>query len=86
MLIDVSGRIYATGSNKSGQLGLDIVDPTNLNVLAPLPVTSFIDCAKQVACGQYHTLVMSAAGLIYSCGENSTGELGDGTRSQSNSF
>ena len=35
MLVDTSGRIHATGSNKQGQLGLDVIDPTNLNVLSP---------------------------------------------------
>ena len=29
---------------------------------------------------------MSHSGLIYSCGENSTGELGDGTRDKSDSL
>ena len=46
MLVDISGRIHATGSNKRGQLGLDIVDQTNLNVLTPQLVTSFVDCSK----------------------------------------
>lgn len=31
---------------------------------------NFSDCAKQVACGENHTLVLSISGLVYSCGKN----------------
>ena len=53
------GHIYAMGSNKRGQLGLGHVDPTHLNIISPLPVPSFGDLAKQVVCGNYHTLVLN---------------------------
>ena len=73
MLLDVSGRVYVTGSNKRGQLGLGHIDPTHLNLISPAIVPNFTDCSKQVACGDYHTLIMSHSGLVYSCGENQAG-------------
>jgi alpha-tubulin suppressor-like RCC1 family protein len=36
----------------------------------------FSDCAKQVACGDYHTLVLSISGLVYACGKGDRGQLG----------
>ena len=47
---------------------------------------NFSDCAKHVACGDYHTLIISHSGLVYGCGDNSTGQLGDGTRVPSSSL
>ena len=86
IFLDVSGRVYACGSNQKGQLGLGEIDQTQLNVISPTIVPNFTDCSKQVACGDYHTLIMSHSGLVYSCGENLAGQLGDGTRNQSNTL
>ena len=61
------------GSNKRGQLGLGHIDPTHLNIISPLPVPSFGDLAKQVACGNYFTLILNHSGMIYSCGDNDNG-------------
>lgn len=55
-------------------------------MISPLVVPNFTDCSKQVACGHFHTLVMSHSGLVYSAGDNQTGQLGNGTRSQSNAL
>lgn len=70
VLLDVSGRVYVAGSNKQGQLGLGEIDPTHLNIINHAVVPHFTDCSKQVACGDFHTLVMSHSGLVYSAGEN----------------
>ena len=78
--LDVTGRLFVCGSNEKGQLGLGEIDPTNLNVLEPIQVPSFSDNAKQIACGDYHTLVLSLSGLVYAAGENGEGQLGDASR------
>lgn len=80
MFLDISGRVYSCGNNRYGQLGLGLIDPTHLVHITPTLVPGFTDCSKQVACGDYHTLVMSHSGLVYSCGENGAGQLGYGTR------
>lgn len=48
-----------------------------------MQIPSFSDCAKQVACGNYHTLVLSLSGLIYAAGLNNEGQLGDQSRKNS---
>ena len=52
----------------------------------PFPVDSFADCAKMVACGDQHTLILSVSGLIYACGKNDLGQLGLGSRDDANTL
>ena len=47
---------------------------------------NFADCAKLVACGTSHTLVLSLSGLVYACGNNLEGQLGDSTRTSVTDF
>ena len=44
----------------------------------------FSDCAKQVACGDSHTLILSISGLLYACGLNTEGQLGTNSSENSN--
>ena len=81
--VDIGGRLFIAGSNAKGQLGLGQIDQANLNAIEPTQVPNFSDCAKQVACGDYHSLVLSLSGLVYACGDNAGGQLGDQTRNQS---
>ena len=81
--VDIGGRIFVAGSNSKGQLGMGEVDQANLNSIEPKLVPNLSDCAKQVACGDFHSLVLSLSGLVYACGDNAGGQLGDQTRDQS---
>lgn len=81
--LDVTGRIFVCGSNEKGQLGLGNIDASNESVLDPVPSPSFSDCAKQLASGSYHTLVLSISGLVYVAGLNNEGQLGDASRKNS---
>ena len=72
-LIDVAGRIFVCGTNSRGQLGLGEADMPTSDTISPIQVPHFSDCAKQVACGDYHTLVLSLSGLVYACGDNTGG-------------
>lgn len=49
-------------------------------MITPVLLSNFSDCAKMVACGEEHTLVLSLSGLVYACGGNSQGQCGNGTR------
>lgn len=82
-MIDVTGKVLVCGANDHGQLGLGPVDPSAPQILVPREVPDFTDCAKQVACGEQHTLILSVSGLVYSCGDNRTGQLGTGDRDRS---
>ncbi|TYZ60061.1 hypothetical protein PybrP1_005747 [[Pythium] brassicae (nom. inval.)] len=65
--------VYTFGRNDYGQLGHnDTIDrkvPHHVEALAEQHVVS-------VACGQYHTLVVSSAGKAYGFGKNDYGQLG----------
>jgi len=83
--LSTDGDVYAWGLESSGQLGLGSYrtkaqSPTKVDALSGLGVT-------QLSCGMYHTLALTAAGEVYSCGFggsflNGAGGLGSGSRSQ----
>lgn len=70
-----SGRLFAWGWNKFGQLGLgmhhDVNIPTQVVATADKTIT-------QVACGWRHTVAISDDGGIYSWGRGANGQLGHG--------
>ncbi len=73
-----SGRILAWGSNGSGRLGDGTTTSSNL----PVEVDATGELAgKQVvavAAGDFHSLALTADGLVTGWGFNSTGQLGTG--------
>lgn len=74
MALTNHGELYTWGSNEFGQLGLglgpgNVSKPTLVNSLIGLPI-SFI------ACGGYHSFVVSKSGAVYGWGKNDFGQLG----------
>eukprot|EP00522_Entomoneis_paludosa_P013206 CAMPEP_0172454542 /NCGR_PEP_ID=MMETSP1065-20121228/11495_1 /TAXON_ID=265537 /ORGANISM="Amphiprora paludosa, Strain CCMP125" /LENGTH=618 /DNA_ID=CAMNT_0013206885 /DNA_START=42 /DNA_END=1898 /DNA_ORIENTATION=+ len=68
--------VYTWGSGESGKLGhgnetCQLV-PQRVEGLAHVPV-------RQVACGGFHTAVVSKDGKLYAWGKNDDGQLGNGT-------
>jgi len=64
------GELYAWGSNKEGQLGLGShtlteIKPKRISALAAVPIAF-------IACGGYHTIVISKSGKCLYCGYRST--------------
>jgi len=49
-------------------------EPVNI----PLPAPLLFERIKMVACSSRHTLLLTAMGFVYGCGENSEGALGTG--------
>ncbi len=76
-------RIYAWGGNSSGQLGND----TAANSPIPVPVSAGAIPAGtkiiQIAAGGLHSLALSSTGQVYAWGDNSSGQLGNDTASNS---
>ncbi|KAK0090592.1 hypothetical protein PV325_010558 [Microctonus aethiopoides] len=69
-----NGDLYSWGANDEGQLGLgpDVKmehKPTQITSLAGIPIAF-------IACGGYHTIVVSKSGAIYAWGRNTFGQLG----------
>ncbi|WP_162463248.1 immunoglobulin-like domain-containing protein [Paenibacillus psychroresistens] len=70
------GTVWAWGNNSSGQLG----DGTNTNRKLPVKVIGLSGkTAIKVAAGNNHTLALVAGGTVWGSGNNSSGQLGDGT-------
>ncbi len=77
-----SGKVYSTGANSSGQLGLG--NYTNVNV--PTLVTSVIGSLNIIAisCGRDHTMFLTDGGTVYATGANGDGRLGVGDNTNKN--
>jgi alpha-tubulin suppressor-like RCC1 family protein len=77
-LITESGKLYCTGYNEHGQLGLgDNTDRRSwtLNSLTDV---------KAVSCGYYHTLALTNNGDLYVTGDNSSRQCGVDTFTSTN--
>jgi len=69
------GVVWAWGRNRHGQLGVDTQTPHT-----PLRwAVHFCNGAlvRMVACGDFHTLVLTRAGEVWACGSARFGETGD---------
>lgn len=84
LVLDQDGRIFAAGTNQSGQLGTG----DNLSSATPRQVfTSGVLAEKKiiaVSAGGNHALALDVDGLVYAWGYNQAGQLGDGTNVDSN--
>ena len=73
------GTVWATGDNSSGQLG----DGSTTDKLRAENVTdssgNFITNVSAIAAGYNHTVMLKSDGTVWATGDNSSGQLGDGT-------
>ncbi|MBK8480087.1 MAG: PQQ-binding-like beta-propeller repeat protein [Proteobacteria bacterium] len=80
-----NGRLFCWGSNANGQLG----NGTTVRRLTPLRITAVGNSVAEVAVGHYynvydsgHTCARRNDGSVACWGDNSAGQLGDGTTMQ----
>lgn len=76
-----SGLVQCWGLNTNGQLGINTVDP---NKLVPSVVVG-ISTAVEITLGNTHTCALLSSGQVQCWGQNTNGQLGDGTLSEQNS-
>ena len=76
LAIGSDNKLYAWGYNAYGQLGNGTTTGSNIPVLVNL-AEGVIPIA--IAAGYYHTMATGNDGKLYSWGDNSYGQLGDGT-------
>lgn len=75
-----NGELWTTGSNSYGMAGLGNTSAAYVPTKVP------VDNVKQVACGEYHTLLMTKDGNVYSAGYNNNYQLGIGNTSNKSTF
>ncbi|XP_048335365.2 ultraviolet-B receptor UVR8 isoform X2 [Ziziphus jujuba] len=72
--IDENGSVFIFGERAVDKLGFGGVN----NASTPAMISK-LPCSKEVACGGYHTCVLSSGGDLYTWGSNENGCLGIGT-------
>jgi len=75
-----NGQILACGDNDEGQLG----DATNLESSLPVQVGDVFSDVTAIAAGGDFSMLLKSNGVVFTWGENSLGQLGDGTNTNSN--
>ena len=80
LAIGSDGNVYAWGLNSSGQLGIGTTTSslTPVKVALPSGIT-----AKEIFAGPAFSLAIGNDGNIYAWGSNGTGQLGNGTKTNS---
>jgi alpha-tubulin suppressor-like RCC1 family protein len=81
--IKADGTLWTWGANHTGQLGIGTAEFTRVN---PTQITSAGTNWRSVAAGganeTAHTIALRADGTVWAWGDNSSGQLGDGTTTQ----
>jgi alpha-tubulin suppressor-like RCC1 family protein len=70
------GTVRSVGENMSGQLGREISKVNYIFNQITLRQINLKGKAKQVACGDSHTVILMKNGSVWSCGANNAGQLG----------
>lgn len=83
-ILKTNGSVWACGYNSYGQLGLGTTD-INYNTFTQV-TTNINNDVKQIACGEYHTVILKNDGSIWSCGRNDKGQLGISGAGNKNTF
>lgn len=74
-VVTASGKVYATGANTYGELGVG--DTLNRNVLTPIAGVDGIAFAS-IFTGVGHVFGLTTTGAMYASGRNTSGQLGLG--------
>ena len=80
LFVKANGTLWAMGLNRYGQLGNGTDSGYTANSL-PVQVASNV---VAVAAGQYHSMFMKTDGTLWCMGENDSGQLGNGTTTDTN--
>ncbi|GAB4855743.1 hypothetical protein Ancab_024387 [Ancistrocladus abbreviatus] len=75
LFLTESGRVYASGLNDFGQLGIS--DEKNY-MMEPVEVSGLPKEIKQISAGYSHSCAITGDGELYIWGKNSSGQLGLG--------
>ena len=82
-ILKKDGSLWACGWNYYGELGLG--DDTDITIFTQV-TTNINNDVKQIVCGYRHTFILKTDGSVWSCGVNSSGQLGLGDTTKRNTF
>lgn len=83
------GNIYTFGSNLHGQLGHGLAGPDESGIFSVPRLVRYdsgrcpVGLISNISCGHDHTMAVSDKGHVMSWGDNTYGQLGNGSRSRS---
>ncbi len=84
LFVDKNNNLFGWGSNQSNRLGLgSSSSPATAYIYTNYPNPTFLPHSsnvKAVATGNAHSLILKNDSTVWSLGDNSVGQLGDGTK------
>ncbi|XP_043808553.1 ultraviolet-B receptor UVR8 isoform X2 [Manihot esculenta] len=80
LFLTETGRVYATGLNDFGQLG---ISGNYAYTMEPIEVSGIKKEVVQISAGYHHSCAITVDGELYMWGRNSNGQLGLGKKRQS---
>ncbi|KAJ6996493.1 ultraviolet-B receptor UVR8 isoform X3 [Populus alba x Populus x berolinensis] len=79
LFLTETGRVYATGLNDFGQLG---ISNNTTYCMEPLEVSGLKKEIVQISAGYHHSCAITVDGELYMWGKNSNGQLGLGKKAE----
>jgi alpha-tubulin suppressor-like RCC1 family protein len=76
MFLKTDGTVWTWGYNSNGQLGNGIIGTDSYT---PAPVSTLSGVMTDIAAGDEFTVVVKSDGTVWAWGDNSVGQLGNGT-------
>ncbi|MCL1808999.1 MAG: stalk domain-containing protein, partial [Clostridiales bacterium] len=80
LVVKTDGSLWACGLNNSGQIGNGAIGTTENPVSSPVRI---MDSVSAASAGQSHSMALKKDGSLWAWGNNSCGQLGDGTAESS---
>ena len=78
--LQANGTLWTWGRNNTGQLGDSTTLAHTVPVVVPTPALASLGSTwTEVAAGTFHTAALRSDGTLWTWGDNSSGQLGDGT-------
>ena len=82
MVLTTDDRVFATGWNRHGQLGIDTGATSIVRKFREVMSSK----AQTIAAGDTHSIVLQQDGSVWATGRNCNGQLGDGSTTDRNTF